>query len=123
MKQGLQVAQEPRTQAQAGWLNRNVIGMGVASLLSDAGHEMATAVLPGFLAVLGVSAAMLGTIEGDSGFGFELRQARVWVVFRSVGTSEIDRSQRVTSRRRGRRPRRKSATITGRERQLHALAQ
>ena len=33
-------------------------------MLSDAGHEMATAVLPGFLAVLGVSAAMLGTIEG-----------------------------------------------------------
>jgi len=38
--------------------------MGIARLLSDAGHEMATAVLPGFLAVLGVSAAMLGTIEG-----------------------------------------------------------
>ena len=46
------------------WLNRNVIGMGLTSLLSDAGHEMATAVLPGFLAVLGVSAAALGTIEG-----------------------------------------------------------
>jgi MFS family permease len=38
--------------------------MGVASLLSDAGHEMATAVLPGFLAALGVSAAGLGIIEG-----------------------------------------------------------
>jgi MFS family permease len=46
------------------WLNRNVVGMGVTSLLSDAGHEMATAVLPGFLAVLGVSAAALGLIEG-----------------------------------------------------------
>jgi MFS family permease len=46
------------------WLNRNVVGMGVTSLLSDAGHEMATAVLPGFLAVLGVSAAALGAIEG-----------------------------------------------------------
>jgi MFS family permease len=45
-------------------LNRNVIGMGLTSLLSDTGHEMATAVLPGFLAVLGVSAAALGTIEG-----------------------------------------------------------
>jgi hypothetical protein len=48
------------------WLNRNVIGMGVTSLLSDAGHEMATAVLPSFLATLGVSAAALGAIEGIS---------------------------------------------------------
>jgi MFS family permease len=46
--------------------------MGLASLLSDAGHEMATAVLPGFLAILGVSAAALGTIEGvaDSASSF-----------------------------------------------------
>ncbi len=46
------------------WLNRNVLGMGIASLLSDASHEMATAVLPGFLAVLGLPAAALGFIEG-----------------------------------------------------------
>lgn len=46
------------------WLNRNVLGMGLTSLLSDAGHEMATAVLPGFLATIGVSAAALGAIEG-----------------------------------------------------------
>jgi hypothetical protein len=35
------------------WLNRNVLGMGLTSLLSDAGHEMATAILAGFLGVLG----------------------------------------------------------------------
>jgi hypothetical protein len=35
-----------------GWLNHNVVGMGLTSLLSDAGHEMATAVMIGFLAVL-----------------------------------------------------------------------
>lgn len=46
------------------WLNRNVVGMGITSLLSDAGHEMATAVLPAFLATMGVSAATLGAIEG-----------------------------------------------------------
>lgn len=46
------------------WLNRNVIGMGMASLLSDAGHEMATAVLPGFLTAIGLSPAALGFIEG-----------------------------------------------------------
>jgi MFS family permease len=46
------------------WLNRNVIGMGLTSFLSDASHEMATAVLPGFLAVIGAPAAALGLIEG-----------------------------------------------------------
>jgi MFS family permease len=47
-----------------GWLNRNVVGMGITSLLSDWGHEMATAVLPGFLAAIGAPAAALGAIEG-----------------------------------------------------------
>lgn len=50
--------------APAGWLNRNVVGMGVTSLLADAGYEMANAVLPSFLEVIGVSAAALGAIEG-----------------------------------------------------------
>jgi MFS family permease len=49
---------------RGGWLNRNVVGMGVTSLLSDVGHEMVTALLPGFLALLGVQAAALGAIEG-----------------------------------------------------------
>jgi MFS family permease len=40
--------------------------MGLTSLLSDAGHEMATALLPGFFAVLGLPAAALGAIEGIS---------------------------------------------------------
>jgi MFS family permease len=47
-----------------GWLNRNVVGMGVTSLLSDAGHEMATAVLPGFLQALAAPTYALGLIEG-----------------------------------------------------------
>jgi MFS family permease len=48
------------------WLNRNVIGMGITSFLSDASHEMATAVLPGFLAVIGATPSALGFIEGAS---------------------------------------------------------
>jgi MFS family permease len=48
------------------WLNRNVIGMGITSFLSDASHEMATAVLPGFLAVIGAPPSALGFIEGSS---------------------------------------------------------
>ncbi len=47
-----------------GWLNRNVLGMGLTSFLSDFGHEMATAILPAFLASIGAGPAALGTIEG-----------------------------------------------------------
>ena len=46
------------------WLNRNVIGMGVTSFLSDAGHEMATTILPAFLTLIGAPASALGLIEG-----------------------------------------------------------
>ena len=53
----------PVTAEAKGWLNRNVVGMGFTSLLSDWGHEMATAILPAFLAVIGVPAAALGAIE------------------------------------------------------------
>jgi len=48
------------------WLNRNVWGMTVTSLLSDASHEMVMAVLPGFLPIIHVAAAALGWIEGAS---------------------------------------------------------
>lgn len=50
----------------ARWLNRTVLGIGLASLLSDWAHEIATTVLPAFLATLGVAAAWLGLIEGVS---------------------------------------------------------
>ena len=48
------------------WLNRNVWGMSLTSLLSDACYEMVLAVLPGFLPVIHVAAAALGWIEGAS---------------------------------------------------------
>jgi MFS family permease len=48
------------------WLNRNVQGMTLTSLLSDACYEMVLAVLPGFLPVIHVAAAALGWIEGFS---------------------------------------------------------
>ena len=48
------------------WLNRNVVAMGFTSLFSDASHEMVTAVLPFFLAILGAGPAILGLIEGFS---------------------------------------------------------
>jgi MFS family permease len=47
-----------------GWLNRTVLGIGLASLFSDWAHETATTLLPPFLASLGVAAVWLGLIEG-----------------------------------------------------------
>lgn len=47
-----------------GWFNRTVAGAGVTSALGDFAYETTTVILPGFLAVLGVPAAVLGIIEG-----------------------------------------------------------
>jgi MFS family permease len=41
-----------------------VLGVGLTSLLSDWSHEIATAVLPAFLAAIGAGPAWLGAIEG-----------------------------------------------------------
>jgi MFS family permease len=48
------------------WIDRNVAGMTVTSFFGDVGYEMVNAVLPGFLASIGVAAAALGWIEGAS---------------------------------------------------------
>jgi len=47
-----------------GWLNRTVLGVGITSLFSDWSHEIATAILPAFLATIGAGPAWLGAIEG-----------------------------------------------------------
>lgn len=49
---------------RARWLNSTVLGIGLASLCSDVGHEMATTTMPVLLASLGASSAVLGLIEG-----------------------------------------------------------
>jgi MFS family permease len=46
------------------WLNRTVGGAGLTSALGDFCYETTTVILPGFLAVLGIPAAVLGIIEG-----------------------------------------------------------
>ncbi|MGH7443186.1 MAG: MFS transporter, partial [bacterium] len=46
------------------WLNGTVLGIGLASLFCDLGHEAVTSVLPAYLASLGASAGALGTVEG-----------------------------------------------------------
>ncbi len=50
--------------AAGGWLNRTVAGAGLTSALGDFCYETTTVILPGFLAVLGIPAAVLGLIEG-----------------------------------------------------------
>ncbi|NWF74690.1 MAG: MFS transporter [Nitrospirae bacterium] len=50
--------------APKGWLNRTVAGAGITSALGDFCYETTTVILPGFLAVLGIPAAVLGLIEG-----------------------------------------------------------
>jgi MFS family permease len=65
------------------WLTRGVLGIGLASLFSDWGHEAATAILPSFLASLGAPAFALGVIEGVSdGLSSFAKLAGGWVADR-----------------------------------------
>jgi MFS family permease len=59
--------QPSRGRRRPPWVSGGVASVGVASLFSDTGHEIATAVLPSFLtSVLRGSAGVLGVIEGVS---------------------------------------------------------
>jgi MFS family permease len=65
------------------WLTRGVLGIGLASLFSDWGHEAATAILPAFLASLGAPAVALGIIEGVSdGLSSFAKLAGGWIADR-----------------------------------------
>jgi MFS family permease len=50
------------------WINRTVLAIVLATFFSDVSHEMATAVLPFYLATLGLGPAALGIIEGVADF-------------------------------------------------------
>ncbi len=50
------------------WINRTVIGIVLATFLSDFSHEMCTAVLPLYLSTVGLGPAALGVIEGVADF-------------------------------------------------------
>lgn len=54
----------PVTAQKQSWLNRTVLGVGLTSLFSDWSHEVATTILPAFLASLGSGPGWLGAIEG-----------------------------------------------------------
>jgi MFS family permease len=61
----METAEPVEGKTEPGWWTPGFRGIGLASLLSDLGHEVPTALLPGFLSsVLGAPAAALGLIEG-----------------------------------------------------------
>jgi MFS family permease len=63
----IEIAPEPAQNDQPKqWLNRTVVGAGITSALGDFCYETTTVILPGFLAVLGIPAAVLGIIEGTA---------------------------------------------------------
>jgi MFS family permease len=54
------------------WITRGVVGIVLATFFSDVAHEMATAVLPMYLASIGLGAATLGAVEGFADLVFSL---------------------------------------------------
>ena len=64
MPLALRVKTEGLPTRRAAWVNRSTLGIGLASLFSDVGHEMATAAMPVLLASIGANSALLGLIEG-----------------------------------------------------------
>lgn len=46
------------------WFTRGILGIGLANLFSDWGHEAATSLLPALLTLVGAPAVALGVIEG-----------------------------------------------------------
>ncbi len=56
------------TPSRRGWLTLGVLGIVLATFLSDFSHEACTAVLPLYLGSIGLGAAALGLIEGLADF-------------------------------------------------------
>ena len=90
----------PSEQKPKHWLTRGVLGIGLASLFSDWGHEAATSILPAFLASLGAPAVALGIIEGVSdGLSSFAKLAGGWIADRP-STPQADRHHRLSRHRR-----------------------
>lgn len=66
---------EPSQNGMSGhrnWITPTVVGIIAATFFSDVSHEMATAVLPLYLAAIGLGPAALGIMEGVADFLFSL---------------------------------------------------
>ena len=62
--EGKQLASTPAVRIR--WLNRTVLGIGLASLFSDCSQEIATTVMPAFLATMGVAAFWVAAVSSTS---------------------------------------------------------
>jgi MFS family permease len=70
---GMQPDPPPASERPASrWLTRGVLGIILATFFSDVGHEMVTAVLPLYLATIGLGPAALGMMEGAADLMFSL---------------------------------------------------
>jgi MFS family permease len=67
------------------WLTRGIVGIGLANLFSDWGHEAATSLLPALLALIGAPAVALGIIEGVAdGLSSFAKLAGGWIADRAA---------------------------------------
>jgi MFS family permease len=67
------------------WLTRGILGIGLANLFSDWGHEAATSLLPALLALVGAPAVALGIIEGVAdGLSSFAKLAGGWIADRAA---------------------------------------
>lgn len=96
---------DPSTPPDRPWITRAVVGIVLATFFSDFSHEMATAVLPLYLASVGLGPAALGMIEGVADFlvsmskllggfvGHHVRRKRPWAslgyLVTTLGTAGI----------------------------------
>ncbi|MGE0547817.1 MAG: MFS transporter [Kofleriaceae bacterium] len=94
------------------WVTPTVIGIIAATFFSDVGHEMVTAVLPMYLASVGLGAATLGAMEGAADLaaslsklaggavGHRVAKKRPWVaggyLVTMIGTGLIAIAQTIT---------------------------
>ncbi len=62
------MSHEPKPIAEKSWITRAVLAIVLATFFSDVSHEMATSVLPLYLATIGLGPAALGLIEGVADF-------------------------------------------------------
>src|SRR5579863_2850110 len=66
------------------WMTRGILGIGLANLFSDWGHEAATSLLPALLALIGAPAVALGVIEGVAdGLSSFAKLAGGWIADRA----------------------------------------
>jgi len=75
---------------RAPWLQSYVLGIGLASLFSDWSHEIATTLLPTFLATMGVAAAWLGPHRRRLGWRIEPRQDDFRLLHRPAAKAQAD---------------------------------